>query len=116
MLQKDIESFIRKKVFQYELFSSSEDDIIPECTAEERWQKKDVYAVRKEGRKSAVKLFETQKEAEEKITELGKDHYLEIRKGESMKCKNYCLCSKFCNFCKENLVSNDMADDVAKAA
>ena len=63
-----------------------------------------------------MKLFDTQKEAEEKIAELGKGHYLEVRKGESMKCKNYCLCSKFCNYCMENLISDDMADDVEKAA
>ena len=113
---EEIESFIRKKVFQYELFSSSEDNMIPECTAEERWQKKDVYAVKKDGRKSAVKLFDTQKEAEGKIAELGKGHYLEVRKGESMKCKNYCLCSKFCNYCMENLISDDISDDVEKAA
>ena len=112
----EIESFIRKKVFQYELFSSSEDDMIPACTSEERWQKKDVYAVKKEGRKSAVKLCGTQKEAEEKIAELGKGHFLEVRRGESMKCRNYCLCAKFCNFCKENLVSGKNADDVEKAA
>ncbi len=112
----EIESFIRKKVFQYELFSSSEDDMIPACTSEERWQKKDVYAVKKEGRKSAVKLCDTQKEAEEKIAELGKGHFLEVRRGESMKCRNYCLCAKFCNFCKENLVSGKNADDVEKAA
>jgi len=115
---EEIESFIRKKVFQYELFTSSEDNMIPECSAEERWQKKDVYAVKKEGRKSAVKLFDTKEEADEKIAELGKGHYLEVRKGESMKCKNYCLCSAFCNFCQknQNLVSNEDADDVSKAA
>ena len=113
---EEIENFIRKKVFQYELFSVTEDDKIPECTAEERWQKKDVYAVKKEGRKKAVKLFDNQEEAEEKISELGKGHYLEVRKGESMKCKNYCLCRGFCNFCQQNFVSNEDADDVAKAA
>lgn len=113
---EEIESFIMKKVFQYELFSSTEDNMIPECTENERWAKKDVYAVKKEGRKTAVKLFDTQKEAEEKITELGKGHYLEVRKGESMKCKNYCLCSKFCNFCQQNLISEENTDDVSKAA
>ena len=72
--------------------------------------------LKKEGRKTAVKLFDTQEEAEAKIAELGKGHYLEVRKGESMKCKNYCLCSGFCNFCQQNLVNNEDADDVTKAA
>lgn len=114
----EIEQFIYKKVFQYKLFSSTEDNLIPECDEHERWQKKDVYAVKKEGRKTAVKLFDTQKEAEDKIAELGKGHFLEIRKGESRKCKNYCLCRKFCNFCMEsqNLAVNDDDGNVAKAA
>ena len=113
---EETESFIMKKVFQYELFSSTEDDQIPECTEQERWAKKDVFAVKKEGRKTAVKLFDTQEEAEAKIAELGKGHYLEIRKGESMKCKHYCLCRKYCNFCQQNLASVDDAGDVANAA
>lgn len=71
---EETESFIMKKVFQYELFSSTEDDQIPECTEQECWAKKDVFAVKKEGRKIAVKLFDTQEEAESKIAELGKGH------------------------------------------
>ena len=113
---EETESFIMKKVFQYELFSSTEDDQIPECTEQERWAKKDVFAVKKEGRKTAVKLFDTQEEAEAKIAELGKGHYLEIRKGESMKCKHYCLCSKYCNFCQQNFASVEDTGDVANAA
>lgn len=113
---EEIEKFIMKKVFQYELFCSTEDDNIPECTENERWAKKDVYAVKKEGRKTAVKLYDTQEEAEQKIAELGKGHYLEVRKGESMKCKNYCLCSGFCNFCQQNFTSVEDAGEVAKVA
>ena len=60
---EEIEKFIMKKVFQYELFCSTEDDNIPECSENERWAKKDVYAVKKEGRKTAVKLYDTQEEA-----------------------------------------------------
>lgn len=113
---EEIEKFIMKKVFQYELFCSTEDDNIPECSENERWAKKDVYAVKKEGRKTAVKLYDTQEEAEQKIAELGKGHYLEVRKGESMKCKNYCLCSGFCNFCQQNFTSVEDAGAVAKVA
>ena len=113
---EEIEKFIMKKVFQYELFCSTEDDNIPECSENERWAKKDVYAVKKEGRKTAVKLYDTQEEAEQKIAELGKGHYLEVRKGESMKCKNYCLCSGFCNFCQQNFTSVEDAGEVAKVA
>ena len=113
---EEIESLIRKKVFQYELFSSSEDGMIPGCTAEERWQKKDVYAVMKEGRKSAVKLFDTKEGAEARIAELGKGHFLEVRRGESMKCRNYCLCAKFCNSREEYLAGTDGDGNTAKAA
>lgn len=110
----EIERFIYKKVFQYELFSSTEDDLIPECDEHERWARKDVYAVKKEGRKTAVRLLATREEAEEKIAELGAGHFLEVRKGESRKCKNYCLCRGFCNFYRSNIAAD--AGEPAKAA
>ena len=110
----EIERFIYKKVFQYELFSSTEDDLIPECDEHERWARKDVYAVKKEGRKTAVRLLATREEAEEKIAELGAGHFLEVRKGESRKCKNYCLCRGFCNFYRSSIAAD--AGEPAKAA
>lgn len=69
---------------------------LPECTAEERWDKPTVYAVMKEGRQRAVRLFETQREAETMAAGLRK-HFVEVRPGESVRCENYCSAAPFCD-------------------
>ena len=93
-----IEEFITTKVSEYEKLIKVPDDEIPACTEQERWAKKSVFAVMKKGRKTAVKLFNLKEDAESYLTDLGKDHFLEYRPGESTRCKSYCLCAKFCNY------------------
>jgi hypothetical protein len=97
--------FIRGKVAEYERYRKSTDNDIPPCQPEERWEKPSKFAVKKEGRVKAVRVFDTQEEAEQKLAELGANHYIERREGESLKCAHYCLCSSFCNFCNMNAVS-----------
>lgn len=69
---------------------------LPQCTPEERWEKKTVYAVMKEGRKSAVKLHETEDAMLKHIEELGAKHYPEIRPGERVRCQDWCSAAPFC--------------------
>ena len=77
------------------------DDDIEPCTAEERWADADKYAVMKNGRKTAVRVFDTLIEAENCAGELGNSHYVEHRPAVSRKCGKYCLCKDFCNFYKK---------------
>lgn len=56
----------------------TDDDIDP-CTAEERWADGDKYAVMKNGRKTAVRVFDTQADADACAGELGNSHYVEHR-------------------------------------
>lgn len=93
----EIEAFILQKVELLEACDNLADDDLPECTQDERWATDDTYAVKKEGRKTAVRVYETMEEATEKLEELGKGHYIEERKGISKKCADYCLASAFCN-------------------
>jgi hypothetical protein len=65
-----------------------------ECTPEERWAKDDVWAVMKEGRKSAVKLHFVEEEAYSHA-QLPK-HYVQHRPGENVRCENYCNVRDFC--------------------
>ena len=75
------------------------------CTSEEMWEKETVYAVMKKGRKSAVRLYKTEPEAEERVTKEGShhpsrsiNHYVEIRKGEKTRCKgDWCGVSQWCD-------------------
>jgi hypothetical protein len=97
--------FIRSRVNRYIGYKDTPDDEIPACAPQERWERPTKYAVKKEGRKTAVKLFDDQAEADAKAAELGTGHYVEHRAGESVKCQSYCLCSGFCNFHNETSAS-----------
>ena len=67
------------------------------CTSEEMWEKATVYAVMKKGRKSAVRLFPSEAEAEERVAKEGSNHYVEIRKGEKTRCiQDWCGVSQWC--------------------
>jgi hypothetical protein len=99
-----IGAFIRSRVGEYEKYLTAPDDEIPPCSADERWDRPSVFAVKKEGRQRAVKLFDLQGEAEAKAAELGTGHYVEHRKGESVKCAHYCSCAGFCNYYQANVI------------
>jgi hypothetical protein len=99
-----IGSFIRSKVSEYEKYLTAGDDEIPPCSKDERWDRPSVFAVKKEGRQKAVKLFDVQKDAEERAAELGAGHYVEHRAGESIKCAHYCKCAGFCNYYQANVL------------
>lgn len=71
-------------------------ETLPECTDDERWKKPDVYAVMKEGRKSAVKLHADKPSADAHAEKAGKGHYVEHRPSEATRCKHYCTARPFC--------------------
>ena len=91
---------IRAKVAEIEAAEKLSDDEIAECTAEERWADGEKWAVMKNGRKTAVRVFDTEIDAENCAGELGNSHYVEHRPAISRKCGEYCLCKDFCNFWK----------------
>ena len=93
----EIERFITEKVCDISKNEKLSDDEIPECNEEERWQSATTYAVKKEGRKTAIKVFENKEEAEKNMSALG-GTFIEERKGCAKRCSDYCLCNKFCSF------------------
>ena len=74
------------------------DGDLPECTDEERWLRGEKYAVRKEGRKTAVRVFDLEEEAETFISALkdNSKHYVEHRRGVNMRCESYCDVAEYC--------------------
>jgi hypothetical protein len=91
---------INEKVREIEAAELMGDDDIAPCSAEERWADPEKYAVMKNGRKTAVRVFDTLIDAENCAGELGNSHYVETRPAVSRKCGDYCLCKDFCNFYK----------------
>ncbi len=78
------------------------DDDLPACTPEERWHKEDTYAVMKEGRKSAVRVFKTHGDAQAYIDSkmLDNKHSIVKREGTDNRCENYCNVNKWCPYYK----------------
>ena len=91
---------ILAKVQEIESAYKLDDDAIEPCSAEERWADGEKWAVMKNGRKSAVKVFDNQLDADAMAGELGNSHYVEHRPAISRKCGDYCKCKEFCNFYK----------------
>jgi hypothetical protein len=80
--------------------SADWDEELPLCTDEERWMRTTKYAVKKEGRKTAVRVYDTEQEAQDLLKEMPeKDKgFIEIRKGESVRCTgNFCGVSQWCS-------------------
>jgi hypothetical protein len=72
---------------------------IVECTKTERWAKPTLYAVSRKDRQKAVKLCESQEDADAYIKAIKKDrekHYVETRLGADTRCINYCRVNQFC--------------------
>lgn len=92
---------ILEKVKALEEAQKIADDDIEPCTAKERWCDGDKWAVMKNGRKSAIRVFDSEADADACAGELGNSHYVEYRPAVSKKCADYCLCKDFCNFYKK---------------
>jgi hypothetical protein len=79
-------------------------DPLPLCSDSERWAKPTRWAVMKKGRKSAVKLFDSEREAELfiKNQEGANALSVECRLGEYTRCcENFCGVAQFCDQYKE---------------
>ena len=95
-----------------ELHKAAEAGDIPECTADERWASPDKWAVMKEGRKSALRVLDSEEAAwswcqdnghsctidtsggDEEVMKKGIS--IVLRKGESKRCEDYCDVAPYC--------------------
>lgn len=89
--QDEAAKFLEERV---RLHRQAEEGVAIECSAEERWERRTKYALMKRGRKSAIRLFDTQEEAMAAVSQ--SDHYVETRPGASIRCESYCAVSAFC--------------------
>lgn len=92
---------VEDKVAEIERCDALPDDDIPPCTEKERWAKPTTYAVMKDGRKTALRVFDNEDDAKKCAEEKG--GRVEKRPGKNVRCDGYCLCSKFCGFYKNNV-------------
>lgn len=107
------EAFINKRIYEHgtALFEMETDGDLPDCTAEDMWEKKTSYALKKDGNVRAKSVHETQEDADkalaksEESAKKGEKFIIEIRQGERTRCKSYCQVAPFCtqyqNYMKE---------------
>jgi hypothetical protein len=92
------EAYIKERLEMHREAKMAHDfgeDLQP-CSDEERWMSETTYAVKRDGRKTAIRVFKTLEEATElSAKEKG---YVETRKGEYRRCVgNFCGVSQWCN-------------------
>ena len=95
---EEIEVFIKGRILELENAEKIEDEKLTPCSKDERWASDDKYAIMKTGRKTALKLCDTEEEAKSLLEKLGGTS-IEYRPA-SRKCKYYCNVCKWCPFCK----------------
>lgn len=68
---------------------------MPECSAEEMWEKQTLYAVMKEGGKRAKSVHIFKADAENALP--AKGYFIEVREGDRTRCSGFCQVNKFCD-------------------
>lgn len=95
-----LESFVKDRVATLKVCEDYTDDQLPECTKDDMWETPTVWAVMKEGRKSAIKLHNSKEDAENHASnmsdEAGNSIYIQERRGERRRCAKYCNVSSVC--------------------
>lgn len=100
--------FLRDRVRAHQ---RAQQKLLPECTDEERWAKPTTYALKKEGRKSAIRVLPSWEEVElwaldakfarqsmDRLSViLEKGYSIEERPGENVRCASYCAALPFCS-------------------
>lgn len=108
--QEQTEQYLKERITYLMSFKDVPDDELPLCSSSYRWAKPSKWALMKDGRKSAVKLFDNQDDAESAMTSTNDSkYYIEERKADEWKRCEYCSASQFCNqtkYIKEPLKEN----------
>jgi len=91
------ETYIRERLEMHRNAKMAHDfgEELQPCSDEERWHSETTYAVKRDGRKTAIRVFKTIEEATE-LAEKEKG-YVETRKGEPRRCAgNFCGVAQWC--------------------
>jgi len=98
--EKAQEEFISQKLETLKYSKDNTDEDLPLCTAEERWASPTSWAIKKDGRKIAVRVFNSVNEAEAYLVSSKEfeNHTIEVREGEDRRCANYCPVNQFCSY------------------
>jgi hypothetical protein len=98
---EETEAFIAERLRVHKAAETT----LPECTAEERWERGAKFALMKKGAKRAVSLHETEAEAEAAKfnaeiqpakTKKPAEYFIEPRPTQWIRCEHYCAVAPYC--------------------
>lgn len=110
--KQEREDYIRARVaIHASTLGITNEELLPECTAYERWEKPPVYAVheiKSDGKPKvrATRLFDNNPSAESFIRGMNKKATVIYRPGESTRCAEWCNFSEVCSQYKKIRESN----------
>jgi len=95
------DKYVKDRIRLHQIAEQQGEDLML-CTPEERWRKETTFAVMKKNRKTAARVLPSRKEAmkwiEDNHLKYGVNATVIERKGQDVKCENYCRVNKFCNY------------------
>lgn len=89
-------AFLEKRIQLHEIAKKDGNIDVIACTPEERWQRKESWAVKKKGRQSALRCADTFEQAQTLAKKFKGDITIEHRPGKCVKCNSYCLVRAVC--------------------
>lgn len=98
------EAYIKERIEAHRMSKVQADwgDELPPCSDDDRWVRETKFAVKREGRKTAIRVFDTEQEAKD-LAEKEKG-YVEVRKGEAIRCTgNFCGVAQWCSQYQQSL-------------
>ena len=101
------EDFISERISKHSEceFHMETDEDLPPCTPEEMWEKPTTWALKKKGGVRAIKVYETQEEAEAALDP--KVHEIEVRLGSRTRCESFCPVNTYCQQWRDFQESKD---------
>lgn len=104
-----LQIYIKARVELFKYCTNLTDDLLPECSSEECWERPTIYAVIKDGGKRAIPggLCSTMAEAENKKSP---KMHIETRIGGRPRCAEYCVVKNFCNQYQKYLTDNPVME------
>jgi hypothetical protein len=97
-------TYIRSRISLHgdALFEMETDGEMPDCTAEEMWEKPTTYALKKDGNVRAKSVHETSEAAETALAaatekaKKGEKFLIEVREGGRTRCESFCQVAPYC--------------------
>jgi len=91
------EAYLSERIALHEEANLADDTGLPPCSAEERWERPAKYAVAVPGATKAMRLLDSDAEAQKWLAEHPKKGAaVEFRPGVCVRCEDYCEVEPFC--------------------